>query len=455
MRFILILFFSVFVFSCNTTNFNTAYQDYYKNQQLYINAILNNDKKTEIKTLKELIQCGEYLHFNVNDYRQKLNKLIPHIKNTHKKYSKITSHYKKTLKEKSSKKTEYISILSYNPLKIKNGHIYRIFDIKTDKLYKKVIDLHAITPKPFIRKIINKNLKLKIAQFRKNIVRIVYYSPKPVKLNIKKNKNFIEIFPFSKINKNHPLKTVSKTHHKYKNTLSNNKKNYPNLFQRKKIIVIDPGHGGKDSGGIGIGGRMEKIAVLAIAKKVKRYLQQKGYVVYLTRSTDIFRKLKWRTHFANQKHADLFISIHCNIAPKHIYSPHGIETYFLSPTRSSRAIRVARIENKEIKGLNYLDQRVILNFLNKDRIIASNKFAIDVQSSILKSLRSRFTDVKDGGVRPAPFWVLVGTQMPAILIETGYLTNPVEAKKLFNPAYQSYLAKGIANGVANYFRKNH
>ena len=414
MKLFLFLFFSFFAFSCNTTNFNTAYQDYYKNQQIYINSLLNNDKKEQIKALKELIKCGEYLHFNVNDYKQKLKKISLKEKNT----------------KKSSSKSHYLNILSYNPLKIKNVQDYRIFEIKDKKLYKKVIDIkNAITPKPYIKKAVNKNLKFIIAQFRKNTVRVVFYSKKPIKLHIKKYKNILIIE-------------------------NEKKKTFPKLFTKKKIIVIDPGHGGKDSGGIGIGGRKEKIAVLEIAKKVKKYLQQKGYIVYLTRSTDIFRPLKWRTHFANEKHADLFISIHCNIAPKHIYSPHGIETYFLSPTRSEKAIRVAKIENKEIKGLNYLDQRVILNFLNRDRIIASNKFAIDIQSSILKSLRSRFTDVKDGGVRPAPFWVLVGTQMPAILIETGYLTNPMEAKRLFNPIYQSYLAKGIANGVENYFRKN-
>ena len=452
MRFLLILFFSIFAFSCNTANFNTAYQDYYKNQQLYINALLNNDKKSQIKALKELIECGEYLHFDVSDYKQKLNKLSP--KNIKKPPKKTVKNKKKektpnTETKSNTQKIKYIKIISYNPLNIKNANVYRIFDIKSKNLYKKVIDLHAITPKPYIKKIINKNLKLKIAQFRKNIVRIVYYSNKPVKLNIKKEKNTLIVTPLNNTSK--PLKNSK---HKYKNTLAKNQKTYPAIFKKKKIIVIDPGHGGKDSGGIGLNGRKEKVAVLDIAKKAKKYLEKKGYIVYLTRSSDIFRELKWRTHYANEKHADLFISIHCNIAPKHVYSPHGIETYFLSPTRSSRAIRVAKIENKEVQGLNYLDQRVILNFLNRDRIIESNKFAIDIQSSILKSLRSKYSNVKDGGVRPAPFWVLVGTQMPAVLIETGYLTNPTEAKRLFSPSYQSRLAKGIAEGVENYFKKN-
>jgi len=101
-----------------------------------------------------------------------------------------------------------------------------------------------------------------------------------------------------------------------------------------------------------------------------------------------------------------------------------------------------------------LDQRVILNFLNRDRMIDSNKLAIDIQQGMLSSLKTKYNYVRDNGVRPAPFWVLVGTQMPAILIETGYLTNPIESSRLFTSKYQRLLAKGIAEGIENYFRKN-
>jgi len=284
-------------------------------------------------------------------------------------------------------------------------------------------------------------VNLKIAQFNKKTVRIVYYSKDRffLKYTIKNNILTIKI-----------------------SQPKNNKQRYQNILAKKnriykpknKIIVIDPGHGGKDSGGIGIKNRYEKTAVLQITKYLKTYLLKKGYIVYLTRNSDYFIPLKKRTHFANLKKADLFISIHCNIAPKHKKSIYGIETYFLSPTRNERAIRVARLENKEIKGLNYLDQRVILNFLNRDRIIESNKLAIDIQKGMLSSLKTRYRNVKDNGVRPAPFWVLVGTQMPAILIEAGYLTNPLESARLFTPAYQKQLAKGIAQGIENYFRKN-
>jgi len=428
-KLVLVFFFFVFLFAkCDTSSKNKAYQDYYTNQQIYIESLLDNDRQKQISALKDIIKCGKYLNFDVREYQQKLNKLT---KNT-KKTSKTTQKPKPKNSLKKGKYSRYIKIHSTNPLKITIPGDIKVFTLKSKNSYKKVIDIkNAITPK-FIKKKIG-DITLRIAQFNKNTVRVVYSSKKP--------------FYFKYSVKNKLLQT-------YLNT-----KNRPKLFlptkpKRKKIIVIDPGHGGKDVGGVGIGRVYEKNAVLKIAKYLKYYLQKDGYKVYMTRDRDIFIPLKKRTHFANQKKADLFISIHCNIAPKHLKNIRGIETYFLSPTRNERAIRVARVENKEIKGLNYLDQRVILNFLNRDRIINSNKLAIDIQNGMLRELRARYSGVRDGGVRPAPFWVLVGTQMPAILIEAGYLTNPVEAKRIFNPYYQKRIAKGIAKGIKNYFEKN-
>jgi N-acetylmuramoyl-L-alanine amidase len=405
MRLIILFATFIFLFACDTSSKSKAYEEYYNFQREYIAGILDDNKKTQIKALKELIKCGKYLNFDIKDYEIKLNKLLS-----------------SPSKNNKNSKT-YVKIISYNPFTLtiptnSTKHWifkkkYHIFDIK-----------NAIISHKIVRRV--NNILIKIAQFNKNIVRVVIYSKK-IKYKLQ-NKRLLIYFPTSK---------------------SKAKK-----YFSKKIIVIDPGHGGKDSGGIGIGGRMEKIAVLKIAKYLYYYLKKMGYKVYLTRYGDYFIPLKKRTHFANEKKADLFISIHCNIAPYHYKKAHGIETYFLSPTRNERAIRVAKTENKELKNLNYLDQNVILKVLNKDRIIASQKFAIDVQAGMLYYLRKKFKYVKDGGVRPGPFWVLVGTQMPAILIETGYLTNPLEAKRLFNPNYQKLLAKGIAEGVYNYFRKN-
>jgi len=444
MKKILILLFFTFLFACNTSSVNSAYNDYYKYQQKYISALLDNNKNDEIKALKGLIECGQFLKFNVKNYEKKLKKLQKKQKLTSK--INIKSSAKKpissnrTPSNKIIKKSKYIKIYSYSPLKIKipNNEI-KSFTINS-KLYKKIFDLkNAVISKPISKKFQN-NITLKIAQFNKKTVRIVFYSKKKFTLKYKIKNNVLTIY-LNNQNNQKPKITLLQKPKAYKHT--------------NKIIVIDPGHGGKDSGGIGIRNRYEKTAVLQIAKYLKKELLKKGYTVYLTGEGDYFIPLKERTHFANLKKADIFISIHCNIAPKHRKNIYGIETYFLSPTRNERAIRVARLENKEIKGLNYLDQRVILSFLNKDRIIASNKLAIDIQRGMLSSLRSKYNHIKDNGVRPAPFWVLVGTQMPAILIETGYLTNPLEESRLFTPAYQKYLAKGIVKGIENYFRKNH
>ncbi|MEO1927911.1 MAG: N-acetylmuramoyl-L-alanine amidase [Nautiliaceae bacterium] len=423
MRFLLLLFSFIFIFACNTSSINKAYTEYYNYQKKYISALLDNNKQAQIKYLKEMIECGEFLHLNITDYKKKLQSLSKTYKPV-KNYPTLSKH---------------IKILSYNPIKIKLPSNQVTFFTSEYKLYKKVFDIKNAAIHKFITKKLKSNIILKIAQFNKNTVRIVLYSKYKfrIKYRIKNNLLTISIISYQK-NLPGQLSAVS----------------FKPIKKHKKVIVIDPGHGGKDAGGVGIKHRMEKEAVLKIAKYLKIYLQSQGYIVYLTRKGDYFIPLKKRTHFANIKKADLFISIHCNIAPRHYKKPHGIETYFLSPTRNERAIQVARTENKEIKGLNYLDQRVILNFLNRDRMINSNKLAIDIQKGMLLSLRKKYSRIKDGGVRPAPFWVLVGTQMPAILIETGYLTNPLESKRLFNPEYQKNLAKGIAEGIKSYFKKN-
>jgi N-acetylmuramoyl-L-alanine amidase len=437
--FFLCSFLLLYASTCNKSSINTAYKDYYKFQQQYVSAILDNDTQKQIQSLKNLIECGKYLNLDVKDYQKKLNKLKTVLK------PKVVIPSPKTAQTpvtKYKKHSKYIKIYSYNPLKIRIPDTNIKYFTINKKTYKKIIDIpNAITAK-FITKKLNKDITLKIAQYNKKTVRIVLYSPKNFSLKYKIKNNILTVY----------LKPL-KSRKNLKITASLAQK--PKVFKNSaKVIVIDPGHGGKDVGGVGIKNRYEKIAVLQIAKYLKNYLKQKGFTVYLTRNSDYFIPLKKRTHFANLKKADLFISIHCNIAPHHIKRIHGIETYFLSPTRNERAIQVARVENKEIKGLNYLDQRVILNFLNRDRMIDSNKLAIDIQKGMLSSLRKKYSNVKDNGVRPAPFWVLVGTQMPAILIETGYLTNPIESARLFNPSYQKMLAKGIAEGVVNYFKKN-
>ena len=224
-----------------------------------------------------------------------------------------------------------------------------------------------------------------------------------------------------------------------------------------KIIVLDPGHGGDDVGALSQNKKLrEKDIVLNVSKKTASLLKERGYKVLLTRSNDRFIKLRSRTSFANDKGAHLFISIHANAAPnkEKAKSMNGIETFFLSPSRSERSMNAANLENKaDTDEMNYFTKVSFLNFLNREKIIASNKLAIDIQAGLLKSVRASYK-VSDGGVREAPFWVLVGALMPAVLIEIGYISHPEESQKIANSKYQDHIAKGIADGVDEYFAKN-
>lgn len=132
---------------------------------------------------------------------------------------------------------------------------------------------------------------------------------------------------------------------------------------------------------------------------------------------------------------------------------HGIETYFLSPARSERAKKAAEKEN----GVGLMDafsKETFLNFLNREKIVASNKLAIDVQRGMLSYAKSKYRDTTDGGVKEAPFWVLVGAQMPAVLVEIGYLTHDGDLEKLQEDYYRALIAKGIMEGIENYFQNN-
>ena len=175
----------------------------------------------------------------------------------------------------------------------------------------------------------------------------------------------------------------------------------------------------------------------------------------MSRQKDVFIGLRQRTSFANNKNADLFISIHANAIAENKAKFEGVESYFLSTARSERAKKVAALENKDdTEGMNYFSKQSFLNTLNTQRIVASNKLAIDIQYGMLQSLRGKYQQVIDGGVREGPFWVLVGALMPSVLLEVGYITHPKEGKRINQSAYQKALAIGIADGVDGYFQKN-
>lgn len=218
------------------------------------------------------------------------------------------------------------------------------------------------------------------------------------------------------------------------------------------VVVIDPGHGGKDPGAVS-GGIREKDLVLAVSRKLQAHLQKQGFEVYLTRNDDRFLTLEQRTKLADQKDAKIFVSIHTNAAPNATSARtlSGLETFFLQNTRDKRSQAVAARENSSVlQKADHMSKNVILSsVLSGPKIMLSNKLAIDIQRNLLGVISPHYK-VRDGGVRHAPFWVLVGASRPSVLVEIGYITHPEERKRLLNAHYQDMLAKGIANGIVQY-----
>ena len=213
-----------------------------------------------------------------------------------------------------------------------------------------------------------------------------------------------------------------------------------------KTIVIDAGHGGKDPGGIGAGNLLEKPIALSISKKVGAILTTKGYTVLLTRDTDRYIPLKERTAFATRHKADLFLSIHANASGNS--KANGIETYYLDVTSTDKeAELIAARENANsgysIQELESLLKGLIVDSKSED----SRRLATHVQRELVAA-----TGAADRGVKHARFVVLIGTSVPAILIETGFLTNPTESKKLTSDAYQQKVAEAIVRGVERFLK---
>ena len=213
-------------------------------------------------------------------------------------------------------------------------------------------------------------------------------------------------------------------------------------------IVIDPGHGGHDTGTIGPNGLCEKDLVLDVAKRLGKQLERLGAEVVYTRSDDTFIPLETRTAIANQQQADLFISIHANSS--HDPDARGVETYYLNFTSSHDALEVAARENavseKSIHELQDLVKKIAL----KEKIEESQEFASDVQESLHSGLAARNASIRDRGVKKAPFIVLIGANMPSILAEISFVSNPDDERKLETPEYRQRIAESLYRGIAKY-----
>jgi N-acetylmuramoyl-L-alanine amidase len=217
-------------------------------------------------------------------------------------------------------------------------------------------------------------------------------------------------------------------------------------------IVIDPGHGGRDVGASGYyKGVFEKNLTLAIAKRLaKKIKQQLGCEVILTRSRDRGLSLEERTAIANTKNADLFISLHTNAHKDK--RAHGIETYILNFATDDDAITVAARENATTEK-NISDLQTILNDLMRNtKVDESIRLAGYVQNALVRRLKAKYSRVKNKGIKQAPFYVLMGARMPAILIETSFISNRRECKRLMTREYQERLCDGIVKGIREYVK---
>lgn len=223
------------------------------------------------------------------------------------------------------------------------------------------------------------------------------------------------------------------------------------LGLKVRRVIIDAGHGGHDTGAIGAKGTREKDVSLSIAKKLAARLEEAGLEVLLTRDDDTYVKLEDRTRFANRQKGDLFISVHCNAAPTKTL--RGIETYTLNTSSNRYSIRLAARENSTTeRGVGDL-QYILADLATKANTGESAHLAERVQRSLVRNLSGTYKGVKDLGTKEALFFVLLGARMPAILVETSFLSHPEEEERLASDEYQQSVADSISEAVGGFLEE--
>lgn len=302
--------------------------------------------------------------------------------------------------------------------------------------------------------------KARAGQHTENTVRVVLDTEKLVGYNVfhlyDPFRIVVDVRGFEKRKKQSPQKPVQSTKkRKVRRGVRITEKPDQTISLARQLglnvnrIVIDPGHGGKDPGCETHRKYKEKNITLALAKRLASRLKKEiGCKVFLTRNKDVFLSLEQRTAIANMKKADLFISLHVN-AHKDTRI-HGLETYFLNMATDQRAVMVAARENATSEK-NISDLQTILNDLMMNtKIRESSRLAHQVQKGMVGGAAKRYKKIRSLGVKQAPFYVLIGAQMPAVLVEVGFLSNRTERKRLMNKAYQERLAVGICDGIKCY-----
>lgn len=214
-------------------------------------------------------------------------------------------------------------------------------------------------------------------------------------------------------------------------------------------VVLDPGHGGKDPGCLGRKGTREKEIVLDVSLRLQKLLEKNTSLeVIMTRESDIYIPVENRPVIANQKQADLFVSIHANSNPKRKYS--GVQTFYLNFTSDPNVMEIAAQENatstKNIHDMGSILRKIV----REDKIKESQELADRIQDSLTKHLQQQYKGVTDLGVKGGPFWVLIGGEMPSILVEISHLSNSKEEDRLRTEAYRQHVAQGIYKGIIAY-----
>jgi len=309
---------------------------------------------------------------------------------------------------KKIRASQYKTTITRVVLDITSLKNYNVFSLQTP--FRIVIDVYANKSNQYLAK--SNSVKLKNKQKQKSSARIVLSAQERRKIA---RQNLIE-----------------------------------QLGLRVKTIMLDAGHGGKDPGAISHGIK-EKDINLKMVKILGRLLKGRGFRVLYTRTRDVFIPLEERTALANSKKADLFISIHCNA--NRDYRLRGLEVYYLNVTRSKDALRVAARENavsaRSISDLQLILTQLMLN----SKISESRQLANLVRLNCRYRAKRFYRLFKDHGVRAAPFYVLMGAKMPAVLVELGYLTNPYDRKKLTSTSYLKRLALGMVDALVTYKKK--
>lgn len=429
-----------------------AYDTYKRH---YIKALINGDVKTQKRCLDGICIAGKKLRIDVSDYKKKLSKLE----------SKNASQQSSAQKTKSSPatKTEKIKPVKSKKeknVKIRSRHALSGFnwegnalvldfdftlkakDVNYFKLrpegkkgYRYIFDVNAIVyKKPVIK---HKEIKrITISQYKRDTIRIVIESKKELKPRFKRDGSSLVI-----------TLGVSKV-------LAPKAKQIPRVTKKNKLIIIDPGHGGRDGGAVGFKKYLEKTIVLQISKRLARILRQEGYRVKMTRDRDKTLSLKWRTKFTRKNKPDLFLSIHANAVPKkNAHKARGVEIYYLDPKKGSK--RSSRLERKEnaadYKAMDSSISKLFSATQSRAKVLESNFLAIDLGQNVVSRLRDKKYKVKDAKVAGGNFWVLVGATSAAALIEVGFVSHSKEVKMLVNKRYQQAFAEGLADGVDQYF----